>query len=95
MHLHAQGGHTFWLRRRAFPLTCWPDVVGNLAADDQRGFGVSEAYQRRGRSILTAILREEKLLPLRLDQLGSSLREAREEENGALVVASGVLECAL
>jgi acetyl esterase/lipase len=27
MHLHAQGGHVFDLRRTRFPLTAWPQLV--------------------------------------------------------------------
>jgi acetyl esterase/lipase len=27
MHLYAQGGHAFGLRRTQFPATAWPDLV--------------------------------------------------------------------
>jgi len=28
MHLYAQGGHSFGLRRTKFPVTEWPQLVG-------------------------------------------------------------------
>jgi hypothetical protein len=27
MHLYAQGGHAFGLRRTSFPITAWPQLV--------------------------------------------------------------------
>ena len=33
MHLYAEGGHVFGLRRTKLPITQWPDLVGDLVED--------------------------------------------------------------
>ena len=46
MHLYAQGGHAFGLRRTKFPITGWPQLVETWLEDDRDDFGVGVAGSR-------------------------------------------------
>ncbi len=58
MHLYAQGGHAFGLRRTKFPITEWPRLV-NVAWDNWDDFGVSAQRWCRSDPCSTCLINAE------------------------------------
>ena len=50
MHLYAQGGHAFGLRRTKLPITAMASVGGDVAGDDRDDFGVGFCALRLSRT---------------------------------------------